>query len=208
VDLDRIIVLETNLTEIGAFAIERRLIRWFGRKDLRSGILLNRTDGGDGQTGHKVWAQGRTVSAETRRKIGEASKGRFTGTKQTAEHIQKRIESKSWYSHSKEVRKQISESNRKPNPKLSDTIKKKGGRRGENNPHYGKQTSDENKAKFMKLFGKPFMADGVEYYSIGDCHRKTGIPSGTIYGRLKSGKYIYIASLEALCLEEENGKNQ
>jgi hypothetical protein len=50
-DKENIIFLEKNLTNVGACAIERRMIRWYGRKILGNGILRNIADGGEGGNG-------------------------------------------------------------------------------------------------------------------------------------------------------------
>lgn len=68
----QIVILENNLTEVGAFAIERRLIRWWGKKH-EGGLLYNKADGGEGKTGYGV---SRPHTEETRQKISKAKMGK------------------------------------------------------------------------------------------------------------------------------------
>ena len=84
-DKSRIIFLKQNLTEEEAFRHEVYMIAVFGRKDLGTGILHNRTNGGEGASGalrsdktrKKMSEAKKNMSDETRRKMSEAKKGRI-----------------------------------------------------------------------------------------------------------------------------------
>lgn len=103
-----IVILENNLTELGAFALERRLINWWGRIDNNTGILRNRCDGGTGScgvvrseefkktiSGSNNHFFGKKHTEVTKRKISEAAKGhkRCVGRKYTEETLLKMSES-------------------------------------------------------------------------------------------------------------------
>lgn len=77
-DRTKIVFLEKNLSEIGALAIERRMIEWYGRVDLKTGILLNRNGfGGFSWTDEqRARVKGRNVTDATKAKLRCANLGK------------------------------------------------------------------------------------------------------------------------------------
>ena len=86
-------ILETNLSNIGALALERFYIRWYGRLNNNTGILENLTDGGESTFG---WIP----TEETKNKIRQKAIGRVSSMKGK----------KSGYQHTQESKKRMSES--------------------------------------------------------------------------------------------------
>ena len=126
-DKSRIIFLKQNLTEEEAFKHEIYMIAVFGRKDLGTGILGNRTNGGEGASGwvpseetrRKMSESSKNPSEETRRKISEANKGK-TCNEETRKKLSEASKgNKIWLGkkHTEETKKKISEKNKgKPAP--------------------------------------------------------------------------------------------
>ncbi len=83
IDNDMIRFIKKNLSEGEALELEKKLIKYYGRKDLGTGILINLTDGGEGisnpssETRYKMSLAKRNESKETRNKRSLAAKNRL-----------------------------------------------------------------------------------------------------------------------------------
>jgi hypothetical protein len=100
-DKSKIVIMEKNLTEIGALSLERRYIKWYGRKDNGTGILLNKTDGGDTTIGY-------LPTEQVRKKISESLKGR----KKPKGHGEKVSKFRKSFKYSEESKIKIGNSNK------------------------------------------------------------------------------------------------
>ena len=129
-DNSRIIFLKENLSEVDAFSYEREMISLYGRKDLGTGILRNRTDGGEGASG-LIWSEkskkkqsdankgeknpfyGKSHPAATIKKISSSQKG-IPRKRHTEEWKKNHSEKMTGRSPTEETRKKLSEVKKGP----------------------------------------------------------------------------------------------
>lgn len=127
-DLSKIIILEQNLSEVGAFALERRMISWYGRKDLNNGVLLNKTAGGEGPSPSDRIGKLNPMFGRKRPDI--------TGDL----HPNKRLEIANKIRKSHTGKKHSQESKDKRSKRFKGKNNPMYGRCGEKSPRYGKTT--------------------------------------------------------------------
>ena len=150
-DKSRIIFLKKNLTEAEAFRHEIYMITVFGRKDLETGILRNRTDGGEG-------ASGLVMSEETRKtlselKVGEKNPnyGKEMSEEQKQKISEKRKGTKLSEEHKDKIRQKMMGNTWNVGKKLSDETKRKVGEAQKGNQYMkGMKFSEETKQKMSE----------------------------------------------------------
>ena len=130
-DKSRIIYLKQNLTEGEAFKHEIYMIAVLGRIDLGTGILHNRTDGGEGisnpseETRRKMSEthKGKIVSEESRKRIGEANKNPSEETRRKKSDANRGENNPNYgKTASEETRKKLSEALKNPSEEIRRKI--------------------------------------------------------------------------------------
>jgi hypothetical protein len=160
-DRDRILILHSGLSEQTAFDFEEKLILFYGRKDLGTGLLRNMTNGGEGVSG---WIP----DEDWRKKKSESMSGEgnpMYGVSHPPEKI-------------RQIMKKRKESYNPENNHFFGLSLK-----GELNPMYGKERPD----LAQRNKDNP-SAKGTKWYNNGEIDKRFDpcqVPEGFVPGRLK-----------------------
>ena len=114
-DKNNIQIVAHNLTEREAFLLEVKLIKQYGRKDLGTGILNNKTDGGEGSSGFKH-------HDKTKIKMSNSAKKRPPQSEETCNKIA--IANRNRPPVSEETRAKMSASGKNRAPRTTETRNK------------------------------------------------------------------------------------
>lgn len=157
-DLTRIKIFKADMQEVCALSLERILITKYGRKDIGTGILRNRTSGGDGVAGY-------IFTAEHKRKLSESGKGR----KFTKVHCERISKARKGMKFSAETCRRISE-----------------GKKGVESTFKGKKHTQQAKEKMSQSASVRVVIDGVFYKSLLEASKILNVKYPTLYTRLNS----------------------
>ena len=174
-------ILYSDISWEDACELEKFLISEYGRMDLRTGKLVNLTDGGEGTLGV-------IFSEKTRTKMSEAKKGKPShnyGKKASKEAREKMSISATGRKHSEESKEKnrISSANVSEETKFKRYLKNKGKKR---TFEQAKRISDAKTDKITK--NSIIILDiltGVFYISLAQVCRIYDIPRGQLLGKLK-----------------------
>lgn len=138
-DRSKIIFIAENLTEKEALDLEVEYISKYGRKDIGTGILLNKTPGGDNPPEAAIKA------------LNESNRQRVKDGTHNFYHIKRTVE------HNKKIGL-ANKGNKRPD--LSEMNKK---RTGSKNPNYGKPTATLGRKAYHNKFGEnKFFFEGTQ----------------------------------------------
>ena len=126
-DLSKIIVIKDELLEQEAFNLEMQLIEQYGRQDKGTGILLNKTNGGDGVSGN-------ICSKEKRAKLRVARANQTF----TPEQIAKAAASRIGLKRSEDAIIKTANANRGRKRSEASLVNFQEANTGSNNPQFGK----------------------------------------------------------------------
>jgi hypothetical protein len=173
---ERIIILHKNLPEGVAFDYEEKLILFYGRKDIGTGLLRNRTNGGEGASGwvpDEEWRKKKSADM-----AGERNP--FFGKKHKPSTIEMQKQNRKG--------KCLGADNSMYGKKRPDVAERNRENliTGESHPMYGKSRPD------LALRNKDNCpSKGTKWYNNGEIdkrYRPSDVPEGFVPGRLNTSR--------------------